>query len=1796
MESNNQDPFGTSEIGGFEDDFDKPKQRSRRTSTPKKSGNPYEKPGGATATSTAVGSDDSNEDDDSDEDPSWGAEGKARGEEEEDDDDDFIEEDEDEGPIGKKKKKGNLPMNINRGKPMVSSYGTPQKPMSSPYMSNTNPYSSILNSQSSPMGIQNSMSVNPQAYAQYVQLMQQNPAFKQQLLQRYPGLASGGLGMSNSYGMQSSSPQMSQSLSGQSSLLNPTSSTTTITPPPPLPVPALSRTGGNSSNSSMMNGSSSNLSSQSSPMGMSSLNTGNSGSSISGLSTSGMSAASLFGNSQPRSSPVMSSQGLGNSGMGNSSMGQMNSMSMYSGNNSSSNSNTPLSSLSNPYGSSMGSNQGSLGSPSMSSNNVNQPKTFAPFNFPLSSQSGPSSNMGSPSMSPVMMRSPQMSQPSQSINAQQQLLQQQFQNLLRQTLLQYIQNHPQLMQQIQANPQILTQLQANQQFMQAIQQLTIQNIPMNSPLRSMISGTQNTSSMMGNTSSQEVPKTVKPYEVFGGSTSSPLQSLGVQSSNMSQSGGVPLSQYKPQQQPPTPVSQLRNPYGGVQSGTPYSFLPVLNLPFKSQQVPWPGNAMRTNQPQNLQVMGGTPPKPEPKTEMELEPDPRRRVLLSLVKQCEAYSSQIKGIVSQWHEKSLKQKAENESNPFKLPVTTSENHTNENDKETELELIRQPENLQYELRAYQLVGLNWLYLLFQQKINGILADEMGLGKTIQTIAHFTLLKQRGENKKPHLVVVPATALENWVREFATWSPSLVVHMYHGSTKERELLRKQLLPKEDGLCNFDVIITTYNLSINKADRVKFFKKFEFCYIVLDEAHSIKNVNSIRYQNLLKLAFRAQYRLMLTGTPLQNNVNELWALLNFLMPNIFGVTKDFKSLSWPEEEGKDYPEEVDRIKKIISPFILRRLKSEVLGKLPPKKETIHWCELTGYQRDLYEKTFQFSKTNYYALRSKTDTSKTTTESTDPKPKVKTEEDEMKEEEQNLKDAPSAPKEPEESLHHILMQLRKAANNTLLFRHFYTDDKLKEIEDILKAEDQKAKEQHKADELAKLQQKAILAQPPSEPVASEAPLMNGMASAQTDDVIQNDISKSVSEMEAVKQTEAMQLEPEAPKDDESAPSDTQPLITESIVNGNEKSEEKSIPFEPPKFLNADDLNEPPMDDICGICFLVEGTLLCCDGPCSRAFHLACVKLEKEPPEEEKWYCTDCSYLVQVKIPEKQSEIRPQIVKILKSLEKIEDSAGRKRAALFLYLPAREEIPDYYQFIKNPISLHHMKRKVYETPQLFWEDLKLLFNNAHTYNRPSSQIYRDASFLENVAREEFIKEFPGKLPEEEMKKKKRPPRRQSGGSASFTYISPPATPGSGSEGDSSPTPVRRSSRSKRQRVSVADDSDEYVEEEESYSASSRKRSRTSRDTPRHSSRGDLKEAPRQPLIRKKRKLEEPFLSCQDVLEDLLDQEDSFPFSAPIDPKTVPDYTKVITEPMDLGTIWNKLNASEYKNTDEFVDAVRLTFDNCLLFNEPSSEIGVSAQLLWTYFKRQCRKNKIKVPEAKAQLANKNLVTSNLAKLAEELQMKSDLEIHLLCKNYEALHHFCLTSEQLLGSSGKLIELRTVLSTLMAKNSRVLIFSQFTMVLNILEEFLGCLGYKYLRMDGSTPVLDRQMLIDEYNTNRDIFVFLLSTRAAGLGINLTSADICIFHDIDWNPEMDRQAEARVHRIGQVKEVEVIKLLARESVDEYILKLAEMKKHRNDLVMGEGKESGISGQQDMEKLSIGKVLQSIFEQSDVMNTK
>eukprot|EP00795_Rhopilema_esculentum_P017251 gene17251-8812_t len=175
----------------------------------------------------------------------------------------------------------------------------------------------------------------------------------------------------------------------------------------------------------------------------------------------------------------------------------------------------------------------------------------------------------------------------------------------------------------------------------------------------------------------------------------------------------------------------------------------------------------------------------------------------------------------------------------------------------------------------------------------------------------------------------------------------------------------------------------------------------------------------------------------------------------------------------------------------------------------------------------------------------------------------------------------------------------------------------------------------------------------------------------------------------------------------------------------------------------------------------------------------------------------------------------------------------------------------------------------------------------------------------------------------------------------------------------------------------------------------------------------------------------------------------------------------------------------------------------------------------------------------------------EDMEVMSDFELHILCREKYYLNKHCLPTEAILNS-GKFKQLDELLPQMKSKDSRVLIFSQFTMLLDILETYLKHQNHRYLRLDGQTPVSSRQSLIDEYNSNREIFVFLLSTRAGGLGINLTSADTVIMHDIDFNPAIDKQAEDRCHRVGQTRDVTIYKLISKDTIEEAMLECANRK--------------------------------------------
>ncbi|XP_021366785.1 SWI/SNF-related matrix-associated actin-dependent regulator of chromatin subfamily A containing DEAD/H box 1-like [Mizuhopecten yessoensis] len=362
----------------------------------------------------------------------------------------------------------------------------------------------------------------------------------------------------------------------------------------------------------------------------------------------------------------------------------------------------------------------------------------------------------------------------------------------------------------------------------------------------------------------------------------------------------------------------------------------------------------------------------------------REVIIRLMQKCEKISAEMERVVT---------------------YLTQQDSIDESDNR--IHITKQPAllNSEFQLKPFQMVGLNWLRIMHSKQINGILADEMGLGKTIQTIAFIAHLLEEGE-EGPHVIIVPSSTLENWLREFSVWCPAVKVLVYYGSQEDRRVTRRSILYED--FVDFHVILTTYNMATGSVEDRSLFKKFEFHYSIFDEGHMLKNMSSLRYQNLMKI--QSERRLLLTGTPLQNNLLELMSLLCFVMPDMFiGKTDHLKRMfsmitkSVDDKRSKYEAERIAHAKQIMKPFLLRRLKSEVQKQLPKKLECVEFCEMIPEQAE-----------GYHNLVNKF--------------------------QQELRESTGGPGESKGGAA-MLMQLRKAANHPLLLRKHYTDKLLREM-----------------------------------------------------------------------------------------------------------------------------------------------------------------------------------------------------------------------------------------------------------------------------------------------------------------------------------------------------------------------------------------------------------------------------------------------------------------------------------------------------------------------------------------------------------------------------------------------------------------------------------------------------------------------------------------------------------------------------------------------------------------------------------
>ncbi|CAD1477247.1 unnamed protein product, partial [Heterotrigona itama] len=311
-----------------------------------------------------------------------------------------------------------------------------------------------------------------------------------------------------------------------------------------------------------------------------------------------------------------------------------------------------------------------------------------------------------------------------------------------------------------------------------------------------------------------------------------------------------------------------------------------------------------------------------------------------------------------------------SEDIQKKIHVNKNKLNLSDREIKNNLEDNPENetntsitktLKYfigELRDYQKEGLQWLKVLYENGINGILADEMGLGKTIQVIALLCHLFEKQQDG-PYLIIAPFSTLPNWTSEFKKFAPKLPVVLFHGS-EERFKLKYKIRCKYEitkTYSTFPIVLTSFEMVLSES---YFLRSFTWRYIIVDEGHRIKN-HKCQLIKILQIC-KSMNRLLLTGTPLQNNLAELWSLLNFLLPEIFDDLAVFESwFNAKNHQGDEGTkkflklEEEKRIlsilREILQPFLLRREKSDVCLDVPPKKELIVYAPLTELQHNLYK-----------------------------------------------------------------------------------------------------------------------------------------------------------------------------------------------------------------------------------------------------------------------------------------------------------------------------------------------------------------------------------------------------------------------------------------------------------------------------------------------------------------------------------------------------------------------------------------------------------------------------------------------------------------------------------------------------------------------------------------------------------------------------------------------------------------------------------------------------------------------------
>ncbi|CAH1801795.1 unnamed protein product, partial [Owenia fusiformis] len=1020
-------------------------------------------------------------------------------------------------------------------------------------------------------------------------------------------------------------------------------------------------------------------------------------------------------------------------------------------------------------------------------------------------------------------------------------------------------------------------------------------------------------------------------------------------------------------------------------------------------------------------------------------------------------------------------------------------------------------LKHTLREYQHIGLEWLATMYDRKLNGILADEMGLGKTIQTIALLAHLVCKHGIWGPHLIVVPTSVMLNWEMELKKWCPSLKILTYYGNQKERKQ-KRQGWTKTNA---FHVCITSYKLVIQDHQS---FRRKKWKYFILDEAQNIKNFKSQRWQMLLN--FSSQRRLLLTGTPLQNSLMELWSLMHFLMPHVFASHREFKEwfsnpLSSMVEGSREYNESlIKRLHKVLRPFLLRRLKADVEKQMPKKFEHVVMCRLSTRQRFLYDdfmgqgKTKETLASGHFmsVINILMQLRKVCNHPNlfDPRPIVSPFQTEGLTYSTPSLVLKALEKDPLDEvnpldLHPSLadMELQLPAFMAHRVKKLQTPRPL--IEEIdsqpppaprprpVRLKFRSASPAPKpgtptgrSSPFAPIQQRAASPMPGKHPVARQSP---GLM-VQSPSVARGASPRTVVQPAAVNTTQAEQL-----------PGYTGPparaTFTPNSTGGTTVTSSQPITLQ--------------------IHHTTQGTRFMI--PSGQLSQLPAGFLQiVQTSTGQQIVCTS-------------TQAQTAQVQAVQPLQSTPTTSSR---------PAVVASNTSSTVVNGPNTLTQVTSGV---------------SIATTSSVASSSAVTIATTSVNG---ESVTMAAPVIPTVRPVTTSRPAVQlpttpvTSDNQKPVVRVSPMVTTGSVAKTVSSSDTTIAKSQSSGVRPSP--------------SPQLTTRSHTKVQAPRVKSPLYMESLETRRLEERKKKLD--WIATRNKRHC----------------NTRPVYGQ------DLHNAVNVLNDLKTTNLLETHPGSRLTWGgvshvNCHNVHNGRGDIwretDILAQMIHTpdqYLKELqdvlnrfvfCTPSVVAPPIrlhashpppsfVQSECFRKHVMHNELAtRMKNYHKIQSNMKVQF--PELRLIQYDC----------GKLQTLDILLRRLKSGQHRVLLFTQMTKMLDVLEQFLNYHGHRYLRLDGTTKVEQRQQLMDRFNVDKRIFVFILSTRSGGIGVNLTGADTVIFYDSDWNPTMDAQAQDRCHRIGQTRDVHIYRLISERTVEENILKKANQKRLLGDVAIEGG---------------------------------